>query len=189
MRYRGSANLLIAVLLIGFLSVVLLMGIGLMGRARNGAKELIALSVAADTAWANLETALNPRFDLIPGLIEAARPYATTDQDLLTNIAEVRREYIAAVTNDGKVEAASQVERLVVQLLALQDKDPQLKADETFHALATALHSTDPAVASAGARYDDAVQAIDDYAKTPFTKRLAQKIGLHPRPYFLPAGQ
>jgi LemA protein len=189
MKYRGGANSLIAILLIGFLALVLLMGIGLVGRARTGERKLTALNVAADAAWAEVETALQPRFDLIPGLVETARPYATADQEMLDHLIEARKKYSSAGTPDAKVDAANEVERLLTQLLALQDKNAQLKANETFRALTVALQATEPAVAAARARYNDAIRVLNDYTNTPFTRRLVQKANIHPRPYLQPPGQ
>jgi LemA protein len=138
MRCRGRANSLIAILLIGILAMVLLIGIGLVGRARADGRKLIALSVAADAAWTEVQTALQPRFDLIPGLVEAARPHATADQELLDHLIEARNAYSAAAP-DVKVDAAGEVERLLARLLALQDKYPPVRANETYHALTVAL--------------------------------------------------
>jgi LemA protein len=187
MRSKGSANLLIAVLLIGFVALVLLVGIGLMGRAKTGVNKVVALNAMVDAAWSELEDALKPRFDLIPGLVEAARRYITSDQELFKRITDARARYLSAGTSDEKVEAAGQVEGLLPQLLALPDRYPELKTVETFRALSVAVEGTKAGVAAEQARYNDAVRALNDFIATPFGRRLAQRAGVHPRPYFQPA--
>jgi LemA protein len=184
MKNKGSVASLIAVLLIGFLALVLLTGIGLMGRTKTGTKKVVALSVATDTAWAEVENALKPRFDLIPSLVEAARGYAANDQDLFTHIIDARTRYLSADTSDGKVEAASQVEGFLAQLLTLRNKYPQLKTNETFRALSVAVEGTNTGVSTAQTRYNDAVREMNEYTETPFGSRLAKKAGIQPRPYF-----
>ncbi len=186
MRNNGRANSLVAILLIGLLALMLLMGIGLMGRAKSGNKKVVALSAAADTAWAEVEKALTPRYDLVPGLVEVARGYATNDQDLFTRVTDARAKYLVAAGTGAEVEAANRLEGLLTQLLALQDQSPQLRGNETFRALNVALAATDPAVATARNQYNDTARALNDYLSTPFGLRLAQKSNIHPRPYFQP---
>ncbi len=183
MKNKGNAGSLFAVFVIGLVALVLLTGIGLMGRTKTGTKKVVALSAAADAAWAELENALKPRFDLIPGLVETARPYATDSQDLFAHIATARNAYAAAGTPEAKVEAATQLEALLPQLLALPGQYPPLQSNETFRALTTALAATAPAVSTARTHYNDAARALNDYIATPFGARLAQKSAIPPRPY------
>ena len=184
MKVKGSAGSLIAVLLIGFLALALLFGIGLFGWYKSGYDKAVKLNAAADAAWAEVENSLQRRFDLIPNLVETVKGYATHEQELFEHIADARTKYFSAGTTEGKVEAANQLQGFLARLLVLQEQYPQLKANESFRDLSVALEGTENRISVARTRYNDAARALNEYTKSFFGSFFAKKTGIQPRPYF-----
>jgi LemA protein len=184
MRNKGSAGSLIAVFFIGLLAIALFLGIGLFGWYKSGYNKAVKLSAAADAAWANVESDLQRRFDLIPNLVETVKGYATHEQELFEHIADARTKYFSAGTTEGKVEAANQLQGFLSRLLVLQEQYPQLKANENFRDLTVALEGTENRISVARTRYNDAVRALNEYTKSFFGSFFAKRAGVQPREYF-----
>jgi LemA protein len=184
MRNRGSAGSLIAVFLLGLLALTLLLGIGLFGRHKTGYDKAVKLNAADDVAWAEVQTALQGRFDLIPNLVETVKGYATHEEELFTHIADARTKYLTAGTTRGKVEAANQLQGVLARLLVLQEQYPELKANEDFRALMVAVESSEDQISAARTRYNDAVRALNEYAKSLLGAYFCKKANVQPREYF-----
>src|SRR5205807_3317966 len=75
---------------------------------------LIALAVSYDrfvrqrnlikSSWANVDTELRRRYDLIPNLVETVKGYAAHEKEIFENLAEART---AAVAQTGSPAAAA----------------------------------------------------------------------------------
>jgi LemA protein len=184
MRAKGSAGSLLAMFLLGLLALTLLLGAALFAWYRSGYDKAVRLDTAADTAWAEVENTLQRRFDLIPNLVETVKGYATHEEELFTNIAEARTKYFSAGSTEGKVEAANQLQGFLSRLLVLQERYPDLKANENFRDLQVALEGTENRISVARTRYNEAVQALNTYARSFFGSYFCKKAGVKPREPF-----
>jgi LemA protein len=140
----------------GFIIVLVvipvLWGIG----AYNG---LVAISVRVKEAWAQIDTVLQRRFDLIPNLVETVKGYAAHEKGVLTQVTEAR----ARATSGGgsladKVKATNEFESALARLLVTVENYPQLKADQNFRALQEELANTENQIAGMRSLYNDAVK-------------------------------
>ena len=184
MRNKGSAGSLIGVFFFGFLALALLLGLGLFSWYKSGYDKAVRLNAAADAAWADVESTLQRRFDLIPNLVETVKGYATHEQELFEHIADARTKYFSAGTTEGKVEAANQLQGMLARLLVLQEQYPQLKANENFRDLAVQIEGTENRIAVARTRYNDAARELNEYTKSLFGSFFAKKANIQPRSYF-----
>jgi LemA protein len=122
---------------------------------------LVSLDEAKNTAWAQVETVLQRRFDLIPNLVNTVKGYAAHEKEILTRVTELRSQWGAAKTVADKAAAAGQLEGALARLLLVAENYPQLKADQGFRDLQVQLEGTENRIAVERQRYNESVRAYN----------------------------
>lgn len=84
------------------------------------------------TAWADIDVQLKRRHDLVPQLVSAVKGYAGYERTLLTTVTELRAQAMALTSPAKLGETETALQRGVMQLLALQEAYPDLKANQNF---------------------------------------------------------
>ncbi|MFA6320593.1 MAG: LemA family protein [Candidatus Omnitrophota bacterium] len=108
--------------------------------------------------WAQVESQLQRRLDLIPNLVNAVKGYAAHEKTVFEEVTKARSAWTGAATLDDKVKAASQMDSAISRLLLVAENYPQLKADQTFLHLMDELSGTENRIAVERMRYNDAVR-------------------------------
>ena len=84
-------------------------------------------------AWANIDTELKRRIDLIPNLIETVKGYASHEQDVLERLTAARTAAIAgAGTPGGSASAEGALAAALKSVFAVAEAYPDLKASANF---------------------------------------------------------
>ena len=148
--------------------------------------------------WANVETQLQRRGDLLPNLAEAAKMAGVQEQEVFTKIAEARSRLLNATQQapqgeggdkspeqkQAVIDAANSFGGTVGRLLALQESYPVLKSNESFMKLQDEVAGTENRIATSRKDYND---AILDYNTTraQFPTVISAKLyGFKEEPYF-----
>ena len=184
MRTSGRAGSLIGIILIGILGVVLLFGVGLASWYIRGRNRAVGLDETVQKAWRDVDVVLQRRLDLVPNLVETVKGYAEHEQELFTSIAQSREKYFQAGTRAGKIEASTELGGFLSRLLMLQERYPELKANERFRDLQVALEGTENRIAVARTRYNEAVRQLNTYAREFFGSYFCKKVGVEKAEYF-----
>ena len=108
-------------------------------------------------AFAQIDTQLQRRFDLIPNLVETVKGYASHEKELLENVTASRSGYMNATTNAEKMAADNQLTSTLKSLFAVAENYPELKANENFSKLQDDLKGTEDKVAFSRQFYNDSV--------------------------------
>ena len=150
----------------------------------GGYNKAIRFDEAVQEQWAQVETVLVRRFDLIPNLVETVKGYATHEKELFTHIADARTKYFQAGSIAEKAKNASQLQGFLSRLLLLREQYPQLKANQNFLKLQDQLEGTENRIAVARKRYNEAVRAINTYARSFFGRSFCGMAGVEKAEYF-----
>ena len=118
--------------------------------------ELVALDVAAETQWQQVENQLQRRHQLLPKLAAVASRYAAHEQDTLVKLADSRAAY-AHASAAAKPRLAGELDGAMVHVLALAESYPELKADRQFTDLAYEIAGTQNRIALERQRYNEIV--------------------------------
>ncbi len=180
MRSRASLAGVLLAFFITLIAFALLVG----GCAVSGYNKAIRLDEQVKSAWSQVENVLQRRYDLIPNLVETVKGYASHEKDIFENIAQARTKYFQAGSRREKIEAASGFERALSRLLVLQERYPQLKAQESFNRLMDELAGTENRLAVERKRYNDAVRALNTYCRTFFGRIFCGWAGVEQGEYF-----
>ena len=168
-------------IILGVIILILIIGFSW---AKGGYDSAVTKSEAVNIHWGQVETQLQRRFDLIPNLVETVKGYAAHETELFTHIADARTKYFQADTTAGKVQAAGILQGALSRLLLLQERYPELKANQNFLTLQAQIEGTENRVAVARKRYNDAVGALNTYQRKFFGRMFCNWAGVGPAEYF-----
>jgi LemA protein len=106
-------------------------------------------------AWANIDTELRRRYDLIPNLVETVKGYAQHEREVFENVTRARAA-AAAATGSPAQQAAAEGPFVAAlrQLFAVAENYPQLRANENFLALQQELSNTEDRLQTARRFYN-----------------------------------
>ncbi len=171
------------VLLIVFV-IILLFGFLLFGKIISGYNSVIAMDENVKGRWAQVENQLKRRYDLIPNLVESVKGYAKHEKELFENIADARTQYFQAKGVNEKIQASNRLEGTLSRLLLLQERYPDLKANQSFLKLQDSLEGTENRIAVERKRYNDAVQMVNTFIRTFFGRFYATFAGVSSAEYY-----
>lgn len=164
-----------------FAGVVLMIGMWLSG-AYNG---LVSGDQKVNSAWAQVESQYQRRFDLIPNLVNATKGAMKQEQSVFGAIAEARTHYANAKPgSDDKVQATAQYESALARLLVVMENYPELKSLENVKILTDELAGTENRVLVSRDRYNEQVRTWNTDVKRFPTVFLASLFGFKERAFF-----
>ncbi|MFA6523351.1 MAG: LemA family protein [Candidatus Peribacteraceae bacterium] len=136
------------------IAVVVLLGAWMM----TGYNGFISSQQSVKTAWAQVETTYQRRFDLIPNVVSTVQGSADFEQGTLTAVTQARTQWQQAGSVSGKVAAAEQFDSALSRLLVTVEAYPTLQSTQAFRDLITELEGTENRIAVARRDYNTAVQ-------------------------------
>ncbi|GAB4250911.1 MAG: LemA family protein [Acidobacteriota bacterium] len=168
-------GLLIAVVVVGLIVVVSLIGTY---------NRLVTMEETVDGAWAQVETVLQRRYDLIPNLVNTVKGYAQQEQQVFTEVTRLRSQWGQAQTVEEKARVAGSLEGALSRLLLVVERYPELKSNQNFMALQDELAGTENRIAVERRRYNEAVRAYNTAIRRFPTNLVAALFGFTEKPYF-----
>ncbi|MEZ7198476.1 LemA family protein [Pseudodesulfovibrio karagichevae] len=139
-------------------------------------------------AWANLESALQRRADLIPNLVETVKGAAAHEKSTLTAVVEARAkatqtkltpEMLTDKNALANFQAAQgQLSSALSRLMVVVERYPDLKANQNFLALQHQLEGTENRINVARQRYNEAVKTFN-FSIRKFPNSLTNSLLLH----------
>ena len=160
--------------------LVVILGIGLIS-ANN---KLVSMETEVDAAFANIDTYLQRRADLIPNLVNTVKGYAAHEQEAIDSVTKAREKLAGAATVEDMAEADSQLTAALNNLLVVVENYPDLKASANFTQLADELAGTENRIAVARRDYNDAVQSYNTAIRKFPTSIIANLFGFGQKDYF-----
>lgn len=125
-------------------------------KARNNVKN----------SFAQIDTQLQRRFDLIPNLVETVKGISNHEKEILEKIAESRNGYMNANSSGEKLEMNNQLSSSLRTLFAVVENYPEIKSNENFSKLQDELSETEDKVTYSRQFYNDAVTIFNNKLQT-----------------------
>src|SRR5215203_1767863 len=167
--------------LIVILVIVVVLGLIFAG-LYNG---LVKLRNVVQESWAQIDVELKRRHDLIGNLVETVKGYAAHERGTLDEVTRARAAAMAP--NQSPAQAAQsegELSRALVNLQAVSEAYPDLKANQNFMSLQNELSSTEDRIASARRYYNANVRALNTKVETLPTNFIAGMAGVTKAEYF-----
>ncbi len=111
---------------------------------------LVRLRNYVRESWAQIDTELKRRYDLIPNLVETVKGYATHERQVFEAVTEARNRAVAS-TGSPASQAADEntLVRSMRSLFAVAENYPDLKANKNFLKLQQELINTEDRIQAA----------------------------------------
>ena len=136
-------------------------------------------------AWANIDTELRRRYDLIPNLVETVRGYAAHEREVFE---EVTRARAAAQSATGSPAEQAAAETPLIQalgrLFAVAENYPQLRANENFLELQRELTNTEDRIQTSRRFYNNNVQDYNRRVQAFPSLVIAKMFGFKEEEFF-----
>ncbi|WP_400080231.1 LemA family protein [Winogradskyella sp. R77965] len=117
--------MIILYVFLGFIVLSAFYGIGIYNK-------LVKLGTLVDEAWSGIDVQLKKRYNLIPNLIETVKGYASHEKETFENVTKARSQAQNATTVEGQQAAENQLNKALINLNAVAEQYPDLKANENF---------------------------------------------------------
>lgn len=159
---------------------IVIVAVSVMGTYNN----MVTLNEGTDGAWAQVQTVLQRRYDLIPNLVNTVRGFADQEQEVLTRVTELRSQWGAASSANEQAAVASQLEGALGRLMVIVESYPELRSNQNFLALQDELAGTENRISVERQRYNDAVRAYNTAIQRFPAVLIANMTGFQQREFF-----
>lgn len=148
---------------------------------------LVQLEVTVDEKWAQVETVLQRRFDLIPNVVDAAKLYINYEGSILENITRLRSQWAEAQNSGDEnaiVDASSSLTAGISQLVVVIENYPQLESSGIVQDLITELEGSENRISTERLRYNEAVSEYNQARRVFPANIWASGWGFEAREFF-----
>lgn len=166
---------------------------------------LVSKEEAVFGAWADVESTLQRRSDLIPSLVETVSGYLKHERETLESVAEIRSAAIdRAVTDQAELrealeavdkledasalaavqQASAEVDAALMEIMALAEDYPELRASDQFLELQGQLEGTENRINVARIRFNEVVETYNGAIRRAPGSLLAGLGGFRRKAYF-----
>ena len=140
------------------LAVIVVLALILGGSLMGSRNELITERESINGAFAQVDTALQRRNDLIPNLVETVKGMAKQEQYVIDSVTKARAAMLGAQTPAAKIQADADLRSAIGRLMVVVENYPQIKSNENFLRLQDELAGTENRIAVERRKYNETVQ-------------------------------
>lgn len=111
-----------------------------------------------EEAWADIETQLKRRYDLIPNLVNTVKGYANHESTAFEKVTEARASAMGAKTMGEHASSEKMLGSAITGLFGIAEAYPDLKANANFMELQRELSDTENKIQAARRFYNGNVR-------------------------------
>ncbi len=142
---------LVAIVIIAFMSYI-------------GSKNtMVAKHNDVQAQFAQIDTQLQRRADLIPNLVNTVKGYAKHEETVFADVSNARAGLLNAQDPQSKIAANNRLDGAIGRLLAISERYPDLKANQNFLSLQDQLEGTENRISVERRRYNLTVRDYNTY--------------------------
>lgn len=165
------------------ITIVAILGIGAMWFTSN-INSFVTLSNDVDSQWANVESKLQRRVDLIPNLVNSVKGVMEQEKEVFGQLADARAKLAGANSVNEKVAASTEFEGALSRLLVVMENYPELKSNENMIQLMDELAGTENRISVERDRFNEAVKAYNNKVQRFPSSLFANLKGYQVKEYF-----
>jgi LemA protein len=171
--------------------LIIAMALSLAGCGYN---DFQRLDEQSKSAWSEVLNQYQRRADLVPNLVATVKGEANFEQDTLTKVVEARAKATSIQVTPDTLnnpeamarfqQAQGQLSSALGRLIAVSERYPDLKANQSFRELRVQLEGTENRITVARNRYIQAVQEYNVLERSFPSNLTARVFGYQPKANF-----
>ena len=177
------------------LIVIAVIILGAYSWVKGNYNKMVKMDESVKASWSQVENVYQRRMDLIPNLVNTVKGYAAHEQETFQLVTEARSKVGGMVNIDESVlnnpamfekfqQAQSQLGSALQRLMVVQERYPELKANQNFLELQSQLEGTENRIAVERRRFNETAKIYNTTIRTFPTLMLANMFGFDSKPYF-----
>lgn len=139
--------------------------------------DLVTKRNQVKNSWSKIDVQLKRRTDLIPNLVEVVKGYAKHEHDTFTQVSQARASLMNARNIEDIQKSNSQLSRSLVNLFAIAERYPELKANTNFLNLQGQLQESEDKIAIYRERFNNFVLVYNNSCEQFSGNLVAQMFG------------
>lgn len=139
--------------------------------------DLVTKRNQVKNSWSKIDVQLKRRTDLIPNLVEVVKGYAKHEHDTFTQVSQARASLMNARNIDDIQKSNSQLSRSLVNLFAIAERYPELKANTNFLNLQGQIQESEDKIAIYRERFNNFVLVYNNSCEQFPGNLVAQMFG------------
>ncbi|MGL4805697.1 MAG: LemA family protein [Bacteroidales bacterium] len=173
--------------------IFLFIAIAFVGWGVSAYNKMVTMDESVKAQWGNVQNQYQRRSDLIPNLVNTVKGYATHEKTTLEQVTEARAKATQVTIDPQKLDAQSlqrfqaaqgELSQALGRLLMVQERYPDLKANQNFIELQAQLEGTENRISTERTRFNDEAKGYNSYIRT-FPQSIVAGIGgFSQMPYF-----
>ena len=152
-----------------FLALGVLLGVAVLAAVILGGmyverrNQMVTMKESITGAWAQVDTVIQRRADLVPNLVETVKGIAAQEREVFSNIAEARARLGGAQSPSDRIAANESLGSALSRLLVVVENYPELRSNQNFIRLQDELAGTENRIAVERRKYNQTVQDYNTY--------------------------
>ena len=134
--------------------------------------------------WSGIDVQLRRRADLVPNLVETVKGYATHEDKLFRDLAELRAKSIAGGTVAEQSAVGQAMSQALGRIFAIAEAYPELKADANFRDLQDKLAGIEDEIQMSRRYYNGAVRNLNTMIESFPTNLVARQFSFAKAEFF-----
>lgn len=156
----------------------------ILGMFVSSYNNLVGLHENVNGGFSEVQNVLQRRADLIPGLVETVKGYASHEEETYIKLAEARSGVNSAGTPEELAEAEQNLNSSLDRLMVVVENYPELKANENFMSLQDELAGTENRISVERSNYNKDVGTYNSKVRRFPTNLIANIAGFEQAQYF-----
>jgi LemA protein len=164
-------------IVLGIVVLLLIIGVAMYNR-------FVSQRQSIRDAFANIDTELKRRYDLIPNLVETVKGYASHEKETFDRVTQARTAAQQAQGPAQQAQAENVLTSALRGLFAVAEAYPQLRAAENFQALQGELSATENRIQVVRQTYNENVRVYNERVQSVPSNVIAGMFGFKLEEFF-----
>lgn len=145
---------------------------------------LVALRQTRENAFSDIDVQLQQRAELVPNLVETVKGYATHEKETFQNVTEARAGVKSAANGAERLSAETALGGALVNLFAVAENYPELKADANFRELQAELSDLENKIAASRRFFNNATSELNTAVEQFPANLIAARFGFKVQEFY-----
>lgn len=160
-----------------YVLIILIILAGIISYTISIYNDLVTKRNQVKSSWSKIDVQLKRRTDLIPNLVEIVKGYAQHEKETFSQVSQARASLMNARNIDDIQKSNSQLSRSLVNLFAIAERYPELKANTNFLNLQGQIQESEDKIAIYRERFNNFVLVYNNNCEQFPGNLVAQMFG------------